>query len=87
MSSTESSDDNALNNNGQKMIALNEAGGKANSASTTLSSTFLPDGATVKYALLEWSANRSTKDDKWTGDDPAAARLRTPGGDYQDVSG
>ena len=85
MSSTDSSDDSNLNNNGQKMVALNEAGGTANSASTSLTSAFLPNGAKVKYALLEWSANRSVKDTGWSAD-TSSARLRIPGGTYQSLT-
>ncbi len=84
----DNSGDGKYNNNGQDMRPLNEAGGVLNSASTTLT---LPAGATVKYALLEWSANRSDGTDG-DGVDPLSgamdsARLRVPGAsDYIDVT-
>ncbi|NYI42487.1 sigma-70 family RNA polymerase sigma factor [Demequina lutea] len=76
------------NNNGQVMRPLNEAGGVRNSATTTLN---IPAGATVKYALLEWSANRSDGTDKDPADaltgDMASARLKVPGAsDYIPVT-
>ncbi len=74
-----------LNNNDQKMVALNTAGGKANSGSTELSEQFLPAGAKVKYALLEWSANRSEADTGWTGD-TAKASFKVPNGEYQTIT-
>ena len=82
------STDRKYNNNGQKMVALNEAGGARNSASTTLQ---LPEGAKVKYALLEWSANRSDGTDADPADaldgDMASARLKAPGAaDYVPVT-
>jgi hypothetical protein len=79
------SEDSKYNNNNWMMKPLNEAkpineaGGTRNSASTTLQ---LPAGATVKYALLEWSANRSDGTDKDPADtldgDMNSARLRVP---------
>ncbi len=77
-----------MNNNDWAMQPINEAGGNVNSASTTLE---LPVGATVRYALLEWSANRSDGTDADAADslDGAmdSARLRVPGAlDYVDVT-
>ena len=72
------------NNNDQAMIALNRAGGTANSGSTTLSEQLLPAGATVKYALLEWSANKYSTD-KWSGA-LNTARFKVPGGEYASIT-
>ncbi|HSN42478.1 MAG TPA: hypothetical protein VLR88_00305, partial [Propionibacteriaceae bacterium] len=82
------STDGKYNNNNWVMSAINEAGGVRNSATTTLQ---LPAGATVKYALLEWSANRSDGTDRDAADtlDGAmgSARLRVPGAtNYADVT-
>ena len=74
-----------LNNNDQDMIALNTAGGNNNSGSTELSEQFLPAGAKVTYALLEWSANRSQLDTEWTGK-TSQARFRVPNGDYEPIT-
>ncbi|NTV38756.1 MAG: hypothetical protein HGA51_02190, partial [Demequinaceae bacterium] len=81
MGNAASSTSGATNNNGWAMRALNEAGGVRNSAATTLT---LPEGATVKYATLEWAANRYSAD----AFDGAltSARLRAPGGEYVDVT-
>lgn len=72
-----------LNNNHQKMQPINSAGGSKNSASTELSKAFLPAGATVKYALLEWSASRAEGDEWSKAVD--TAKLRAPGGSYEAV--
>ncbi|WP_084622284.1 sigma-70 family RNA polymerase sigma factor [Demequina oxidasica] len=50
----------SFNNNGQKMVPLNDAQGAVSSSTTHL---VLPEGAVVKKAILEWSANRSVE--KW----------------------
>jgi hypothetical protein len=76
------------NNNDWAMQPINEAGGNVNSATTTLE---LPAGATVRYALLEWSANRSDGTDSDAADtlDGAmdSAHLRVPGAsDYIPVT-
>jgi hypothetical protein len=78
-----------LNNNDWDMVALNEAGGVSNSAATQLS---IPAGATVKYATLEWAANRYNGSSAPVRPADAfagaldSARLRVPGGDYVAVT-
>lgn len=65
------------NSGGRTTIALNEAGGERNSATTTLTSNELPEGATVLYATLKWSSVRGVGDDF---DGPLhSARLKAPG--------
>lgn len=81
---TDNGDRNEWNNNGQAMRELNEAGGVANSAATNLSENFLPKGAAVKYALLEWSSNRGGTD-TWSKD-AELAKLRVPGGEYVTIT-
>lgn len=77
-----SSSDSKYNNNNWDMQPLNEAGGATNSASTLLN---LPVGSTVKYALLEWSANRGASD-TFAGDQ-SSARLMAPGDtEYADIA-
>ncbi len=66
------------NNNAWAMTPLNEAGGEHNSATTSVS---IPEGATVVYAMVEWSANRASADGSFTHD-ASLARLRVAGGDY-----
>jgi len=77
-----------MNNNDWAMQPLIEDDGTSNSASTTLT---LPEGATVKYALLEWSANRSDGTDGDAADALVGAMdtalLRLPGAsDYIKVT-
>lgn len=74
--------ENKYNNNAWAMLPLNTAGGERNSGTTTVS---LPEGAVVKYAAIEWSANRTTADRFFDGD-IETARVRVPGGDYVTVS-
>ncbi len=81
MASSASSTKGEVNNNGWTMEALNEAGGVRNSAATTLT---LPAGSIVKYATLEWAANRYTTDAFNGALD--SARLRAPGGEYFDIT-
>jgi RNA polymerase sigma factor (sigma-70 family) len=81
MSFAGSASQNTYNNNHWSMIPLNEAGGDSNSSTTNL---VLPEGATVLYASLEWSANAGSGD---TFDRPLTeARIKAPGeSDYVDV--
>jgi RNA polymerase sigma factor (sigma-70 family) len=71
----------SLNNNDNTMVALNPAGGDANSGTTKL---VIPAGAKVKYALLEWSAN-SHQRDSWTRG-IGTARLKALDGSFVTVT-
>jgi RNA polymerase sigma factor (sigma-70 family) len=66
------------NNNAWRMVPLNEAGGERNSATTAIT---LPPGAVVKYAAIEWAANRGSGDAGFDGPTDTA-RIRVPGGEY-----
>ncbi|HUX70333.1 MAG TPA: hypothetical protein VMV41_07475, partial [Cellulomonadaceae bacterium] len=71
------------NNNSVAMVPLNVAGGKQTSSTSTLT---IPEGRTVTFAGLYWSANAGPAQ---TFDaSTSAAHLRGPGdAGYQDVSG
>lgn len=71
-----------LDNNAWQMVPLNEAGGERNSATTSVT---LPEGAVVKYAAVEWAANRTPFDSAFDGQ-LNQARIRVPGGEYVDLS-
>ena len=73
----------SANNNDVTMVPLDAAGGERTSSSATLA---IPEGSTVTFAGLYWSANAGPSD---SFDGPrTTARLRAPGADsYQTVTG
>ena len=72
------------NNNSLAMVPLNVAGGTQTSSSSTLT---IPEGRTVTFAGLYWSANAGPAQ-TFDAASLAAARLRGPGDTaYRDVTG